>query len=60
MNKRILPLLAVLLLSSISIGCSKPPYDAKGINQSELDSPAQKERTTPAAGGGSALSEKNW
>ncbi len=60
MNKRILPLLAVLLLGSISIGCSKPPYDAKAIDQSELDSPDKKAQTTPAAGGGSALSEKNW
>ena len=60
MNKRILPLLAVLLLGSMLIGCSKPPYDAKSIDQSELDSPAKKTQSTPAAGGGSALSEKDW
>jgi hypothetical protein len=51
----------ILLLSAALIGCSrKPPYDAKVIDESELDSPAQKERTAPAAGGGKALSDRQW
>jgi len=61
MSKRILPLCMILLLSAALIGCSrKPPYDAKVIDESELDSPAQKERTAPAAGGGKALSDRQW
>ena len=59
MSKRILPAFLVLLLGSVLIGCSKPPYDAKVIDQSEVDTPAQKERATPA-GGGKALSDRQW
>lgn len=59
MRKRVISLSIALLISAIFIGCSsKPPYDARAIDESELDSPAQQERSTPAAGGGKAL--KKW
>ena len=61
MSKRILSVCVVLVLSLVFIGCSKkPPYDAKVINESELDSPAQQEKSAPATGGGRALSERQW
>ncbi len=58
MSKRILLLCVVFILSSMSIGCSKPPYDAKVIDQSEVDAPAQEAR--PASGGGKALKNSQW
>lgn len=61
MAKRIGMVCVVLLLSAIAIGCSRkePPYDARAIDSSEVDSP-QQERNAPAAGGGKALSERQW
>ncbi len=58
MSKRIILLCVVFLMSSLSIGCSKPPYDAKTIDTSEVDAPAQESR--PATGGGSALKNSQW
>ena len=58
MSKRILLLCVVFMFSAVSIGCSKPPYDAKVIDQSEVDAPSQKER--PASGGGKALKNSQW
>ena len=58
MCKRILLVCIILVVSSVSIGCSRPPYDAKVIDESELDAPAQK--TVPASGGGKALKGSQW
>ncbi|MCL7489069.1 MAG: hypothetical protein M8357_12955 [Desulfobulbaceae bacterium] len=61
MNKRFLGVCIILILTALSLGCSrKPPYDAKAIDESELDSPAGQERTVPAGGGGKALNERQW
>jgi len=58
MSKRIILLCVVFLMSSLSISCSKPPYDAKSIDSSEVDAPAQE--TRPATGGGRALKNSEW
>lgn len=59
MSKRILALCVVFLLGIVVIGCSKkpPPYDARAIDESEVDTPAQN-NPPPATGGGKAL--KRW
>ncbi|HER63415.1 MAG TPA: hypothetical protein ENO11_05500 [Desulfobacteraceae bacterium] len=61
MNKLFPGVCVVLVLTALSLSCSrKPPYDAKVIDQSELDPPAQQEREVPAGGGGKALKERQW
>ncbi len=61
MSKRFVLMFVILTMSSLSLGCSKkPPYDAKVIDKSELDTPIQQERSKPASGGGKALSERQW
>ncbi len=60
MGKRTFLLCIVFLLGASLVGCSKPPYDAKAIDESELDPPSKQERSTPPAGGGQAINESQW
>lgn len=61
MGKRSVALCIIFLLGAVVIGCSKkpPPYDARAIDESEVDTP-QQERATPAVGGGKALKKNQW
>ncbi|GAB4336085.1 MAG: hypothetical protein Kow0089_06100 [Desulfobulbaceae bacterium] len=61
MKKRLAVLLVVLALSAVAFGCARkePPYDARAIDSSEVDTPA-KTPAQPAAGGGKALNERQW
>lgn len=61
MGKRFLALCIISLLGVVVIGCSKkpPPYDARAIDESEVET-TQQERSTPAVGGGKALNKNQW
>ena len=62
MNKRISLLFVLFVLGVMVTSCAKapPPYDARAIDSSEVDSPSQQETSKPAAGGGKVLNDRQW
>lgn len=57
---RILLTIAGLIILLGASGCAPPPYDAKGMDESEMQGDVRPAPRQPAAGGGTVLRESQW